>query len=374
MSVALLNAAYEAMCALDLAPLARLALTALAWRADRDGLVSLSKRELGRQMGTTKPNAIRCVNELKVAGLLRQDEALALDVPALLEAAKRGAWSYGKTPRSQGETSGGLTVRPEGSYGETSGGLTVRPEGSYGETSGGLTVRPKRSYDETPYKTIKTIKTKHTPNACACVREETPPSLPSGLPEAATPRDVGSFQLFHRSYPKHRASADVRALMALWRQAEDAIGGADAGKRLLACLSLAKRSKRWGDEGGSYVSKEENFLSGHYSQFVDESAQELKSQTVATRQRSQDESDIAFFRQINPMVDIEEARARRQAQVDDICDQLFGGSPKTWEEKVRWDALRPRAEALYEQGKRDGTLKPLVLNCDKARLKEVCNV
>lgn len=359
MSVALLNAAYEAMCALDLAPLARLALTALAWRADRDGLVSLSKRELGRQMGTTKPNAIRCVNELKVAGLLRQDETLALDVPALLEAAKRGAGSYGKTPGSQGETSSGLTVRPEGSYGETSGGLTVRPKGSY---------------DETPYKTIKTIKTKHTPNACACVREETPPSLPSGLPEAATPRDVGSFQLFHRSYPKHRASADVRALMALWRQAEDAIGGADAGKRLLACLSLAKCSKRWGDEGGSYVSKEENFLSGHYSQFLDESSQELKRQTVATRQRSQDESDIAFFRQINPMVDVEEARARRQAQVDDICDQLFGGSPKTWEEKVRWDALRPRAEALYERGKRDGTLKPLILSCDEARLKEACNV
>lgn len=216
----------------------------------------------------------------------------------------------------------------------------------------------------TPIETNKTSKTEHTPPAGACVREVA--SLPS-LPEAATPKDAASFQAFHRSYPKHRACTDVRLLMSLWRQAEDAIGGDDAGARLLACLTLAKRSKRWQDEGGTYVSREDRFLSGHYDQFLADSKQELRNQRAAGPRRAQVESDIAFFLQLDAEINAEDAAARRRVQIEDICDKLAGGSPKTWEEKARWQALLPRAEELYEKGKRDGTLKPLVLLCDKAR-------
>ena len=351
MSVQLLNAAYHAISAVDLDPLVRLTLTTLAWRAEETGVVRLSRSAIGRQIGTDKRNVIRCVNALKAAGLVRQGEPITLDVPALLEFARRSAGCYG-------DTAPGVMVTSPRCQDNTSPGVTVTSPRCYSDTASGVMV--------TPIETNKTDKTTHTPPAGACVREEASASLPS-VPEGATPRDAESFQVFHRSYPQHRAVADVRLLMALWRKAEDAIGGEDAGARLLACLTIAKRSKRWGDDGGTYVSREDNFLSGHYSQFVEDSKQEVRNAAAANRQRSQAESDIAFFAQLDAEISAEDAETRRRVQIEDICDQLAGGSPKTWEEKARWQALLPRAEELYEQGKRDGTLKPLVLACDLAR-------
>lgn len=350
MSVQLLNAAYHAIGAVDLDPLVRLTLTTLAWRAEETGVVRLSRSTIGRQIGTDKRNAIRCVNALKAAGLVQQGEPITLDVPALLKFARRDAGCYS-------DTAPGVTVTQPRCQDNTAPGVMVTPARCYSDTVPGVMV--------TPIETNKTSKTTHTPPAGACVREETP--TPSGLPEAAMPHDAESFQVFHRSYPQHRASADVRLLMSLWRQAEDAIGGDDAGARLLACLTLAKRSKRWQDEGGTYVSREDNFLSGHYSQYLADSKQEVRNAAAANRQRSQAESDIAFFAQLDAEINAEDAAARRRVQIEDICDKLAGGTPKTWEEKARWQALLPRAEELYEQGKRDGTLKPLVLACDLAR-------
>lgn len=267
MSVQLLNAAYHAIGAVDLDPLVRLTLTTLAWRAEESGVVRLSRSAIGRQIGTDKRNVIRCVNALKAAGLVQQGEPITLDVPALLEFARRSV----------------------GCQDDTATGVMVTPDRCQDNTAPGVRV--------TPIETNKTSKTGHTPPAGACVREEA--SAPLGLPEAATPHDAESFQAFHRSYPKHRAVADVRLLMALWRKAEDAIGGADAGKRLVACLTIAKRSKRWGDEGGTYVSREDNFLSGHYDQFLPDSKQELRNQRAAKRRAADDESDAAFLARLD---------------------------------------------------------------------------
>lgn len=311
MSVQLLNAAYHAIGAVDLDPLVRLTLTTLAWRAEETGVVRLSRSAIGRQIGTDKRNVIRCVNALKAAGLVQQGEPITLDVPALLEFARRSAGCYG-------DTATGVTVTPPRCQDNTAAGVMVTPARCYGNTASGVMV--------TPIETNKTDKTTHTPPAGACVREEASASLPS-VPEGATPRDAESFQAFHRAYPKHRASTDVRLLMALWRKAEDAIGGDDAGARLLACLALAKRSKRWGDEGGSYVSREDNFLAAHYGQFLDDSKQELRNVRAASRKRSQIESDMAFFAQLDAEISAEDAETRRRIQIDDICDKLAAGRP-----------------------------------------------
>lgn len=351
MSVQLLNAAYHAIAVLDLGPMDRLALITLAWRASETGEVRISRRELGRQIGTDKRVAIRAVNALRAAGLVADGDRLAINVPALLETARRDAEGDKLSPGCQPVTHKVTICHPAGDK-------LSPPE---------VTACHRKGDNLSPHidKTIEDNKDTHTPPAGACVREE--PPAHSGLPEAATPHDAESFQVFHRSYPQHRAVADVRLLMGLWRKAEDAIGGADAGKRLVACLTIAKRSKRWGDEGGTYVSREDNFLGGHYAQFLDESKQELRNIGAARRKQSQTESDIAFFAQLDAEINAEDAATRRRVQIEDICDQLAGGSPKTWEEKARWQALLPRAEELYEQGKRDGTLKPLVLACDLAR-------
>lgn len=282
MSVQLLNAAYHAIGAVDLDPLVRLTLTTLAWRAEETGVVRLSRSAIGRQIGTDKRNVIRCVNALKAAGLVQQGEPITLDVPALLEFARRSAGCYG-------DTAPGVTMTPPRCHGNTPAGVMVTPARCYSDTASGVMV--------TPIETNKTSKTTHTPPAGACVREEAP--APLGLSEAATPRDMESFQTFHRAYPRHRAVADVHLLMGLWRRAEDAIGGDDAGQRLLACLTLAKRSKRWSDEGGTYVSREDNFLSGHYDQFLPDSRQELRNQRAAKRRAADDESDAAFLARLD---------------------------------------------------------------------------
>ncbi len=323
MSVQLLNAAYHAIAVLDLGPMDRLALITLAWRATETGEVRLTRRELGRQIGTDKRVAIRSVNALRAIGLLTPDDRLAINVPALLETARRDAEGDKLSPGCQPVTLQVPNCHPSGDK-------LSPPE---------VTACHRKGDKLSPHidKTIEDNKDTHTPPAGACVREEAP--APSGLPEAATPHDAESFQAFHRSYPQHRTVADVRLLMALWRKAEDAIGGDDAGARLLACLTIAKRTKRWQDKGGTYVSREDNFLSGHYAQYIEDSKQEVRNVRAASRKRSQTESDIAFFAQLDAEISAEDAAARRRVQIEEI----------------------------YEQGKRDGTLKPLVLACDLAR-------
>ena len=267
MSVQLLNAAYHAIAVLDLGPMDRLALITLAWRANEVGEVRLSRSELGRQIGTDKRVAIRSVNSLRARGLLADAAHLAINVPALLEVARRDAEGDRQSP-------------PEVTACHPKGDNLSPPE---------VTACHPKGDNLSPHKTIDK---EDTPDTGARVREEAP-ELPL-VPEAAAPKDAASFQAFHRAYPRHRAVADVRLLMALWRRAEDTIGGDDAGARLLACLTLAKRTKRWADEGGTYVSREDNFLSGHYDQFLPDSNQELRNQRAARRRAADDESDLAF--------------------------------------------------------------------------------
>ena len=63
----------------------------------------------------------------------------------------------------------------------------------------------------------------------------------------------------------------------------------------------------------------------------------------------------------------EREAARRQAAIDEIVrEEFFGGEPVQSVEDIRArEAKRPEAEKIYEERKRAGTLKPVVMACEE---------
>lgn len=259
MSVNLTNTAIKLLGVFPFEVSERLALLILCWRADENGETRMTKAELERQTGLSKPTVLKTIQRLQMMRLV-SGKQLTVGVSAMVHLLAESESQKGQTPLpSEGQTAlpfdeaKGQTVLPSG---ET--------ERLKGFTSEGKDVLQKRLKGLTPYR--QDYKT-HT-SACAC--EETSSEVPAGESRVrvvkATPasvrvdapgiQDKESLQTFITEYPK-------RAMNRLMVCAEWANLEAEgiSGKDLLAAMREGKLDKAWWEGSRPrYAPRAEDFL------------------------------------------------------------------------------------------------------------------
>ncbi len=354
MSVNLTNTAIKLLGVFPFEVSERLALLILCWRADENGETRMNKSELARQTGLSKPTVLKTIQRLQMMRLV-SGKQLTVGVSTLVRLLAESEVEKGQTALPFSEEKG-QTSLPSG-----------KTERLKGFTSEGQDVLQKRSKGLPPYR--QDYKTKHTPNACAraCEGSSSVPGegAPTGDGEASgrvrvvkaqtTPsaapltihfektevQDKASLGLFLKEYPK-------RAMNRLTVCAEWAALEAEgfAGKRLLAAMREARMSKQWSEDGGRYVPRAEIFLHDRrFEDFLPAAAERGSVKSQAEREAEEREA------------------ARRLAAIDEIVsEEFFPGEPIRSVEDIRArEAKRPEAEKIYEERKRAGTLKPVVL-------------
>lgn len=364
-SVNLTNTAIKLLGVFPFEVSERLALLILCWRADENGETRMTKAELERQTGLSKPTVLKTIQRLQMMRLV-SGKQLTVGVSALIHLLAESESAEGQTSLpSKGQTS--LPFSEEKGQTSLPSGETERLKGF---TSEGQDVLQKRLKDLTPYR--QDYKT-HT-NACAraCegssvsgegaptgdgqaesrvqVVQARPSSSLTVRVEAAEVVDKESLGLFLKEYPKRAMNRLV--VCAEWAALE---AEGFAGKRLLAAMREARMSKQWCEDGGRYVPRAEIFL--HDRRFEDFLSAAAERASVKTHEQ---------------MLADEEAEARKRAAIDDIiAEEFFGGAPiESMEDVMARNAKRPEAEKIYEERKRAGTLKPVRLAIDEVRERE----
>lgn len=163
--------------------------------------------------------------------------------------------------------------------------------------------------------------------------------------EAAEVQDTESLGLFMREYPKRAMNRMV--VCAEWAALE---AEGIPGKRILGAMREARMCKQWCEDGGRFVPRAEIFLRDRrFEDFLPAAAERASAKSQAEREAEEREA------------------ARRMAAIDEIVsEEFFGGEPVQSVADIRArEAKRPEAEKIYEERKRAGTLKPVVLACEE---------
>lgn len=347
MSVNLTNTAIRLLGVFPFEVSERLALIILCWRADENGETRMNKSELARQTGLSRPTVRKTVSRLEMMGLV-SGPRLTVGVRALVKL----------LARSQMENGLPSEVAEDGEQFSTFGDVAM--ENSLPSECKDVCQKMEKGLP--PYR--QDYKT-HTN---ACVREGSSVSgegaptgdgqapakkvtpAPSAAPltirvEAAEVQDKASLGLFLKEYPK-------RAMNRLTVCAEWAALEAEGftGRQLLGAMREARMSKQWSEDGGRYVPRAEIFLHDRrFEDFLPAAAERGSVKSQAEREAAEREA------------------ARRLAAIDEIVsEEFFPGEPIRSVEDIRArEAKRPEAEKIYEERKRAGTLKPVVLACEE---------
>ena len=376
MSVNLTNTAIKLLGVFPFEVSERLALLILCWRADENGETRMNKSELARQTGLSKPTVLKTIQRLQMMRLV-SGKQLTVGVSTLVRLLAESEVEKGQTALPFSEEKGQTALPFSEEKGQTSlpfseeKGQTSLPSGKTerlkGFTSEGQDVLQKRSKGLPPYR--QDYKTKHTPNACAraCEGSSSVPGegAPTGDGEASgrvrvvkaqtTPsaapltihfektevQDKASLGLFLKEYPKRAMNRMV--VCAEWAALE---AEGIPGKRILGAMREARMCKQWCEDGGRYIPRAEIFLRDRrFEDFLSAAAERGSVKSQAEREAEEREA------------------ARRLAAIDEIVsEEFFPGEPIRSVEDIRArEAKRPEAEKIYEERKRAGTLKPVVL-------------
>ena len=348
MSVNLTNTAIRLLGVFPFEVSERLALIILCWRADENGETRMNKSELARQTGLSRPTVRKTVSRLEMMGLV-SGPRLTVGVRALVKLLARSQMENGLP--SEGEEDG----KRFATFGD------VAMEN--GLPSECKDVCQKMEKGLPPYR--QDYKTRTNARACeesSSVSGEGAPTgdgqtrvvkaapAPSTAPltirvEAAEVQDKKSLEAFLKEYPKRAMNRLV--VCAEWAALE---AEGFTGRQLLGAMREARMSKQWSEDGVRYVPRAEIFLHDRrFEDFLPAAAERGSVKSQAEREAEEREA------------------ARRQAAIDEIVrEEFFGGEPVQSVEDIRArEAKRPEAEKIYEERKRAGTLKPVVMACEE---------
>lgn len=372
MSVSLLNTVLRAGRGLPLNVGERLVLLVAAWRADESGRTFMAGLAILQQAGLSTQAGYPALRRLAGFGLLRETRPVTIDVSKLSQMALAATLEDGSADAGGEEISKEVASKE---LAKTSKELVSKEVASKEiaskELANSMASKLPSTSKEVATINIETNKTRSTACARACEGSSSVPGegAPTGDGEASgrvrvvkaqpTPsaapltlhfektevQDKASLGLFLKEYPK-------RAMNRLTVCAEWAALEAEgfAGKRLLAAMREARMSKQWSEDGGRYVPRAEIFLHDRrFEDFLPAAAERGSVKSQAEREAEEREA------------------ARRLAAIDEIVsEEFFPGEPIRSVEDIRArEAKRPEAEKIYEERKRAGTLKPVVLACEE---------
>lgn len=274
MSVGLLNTAIRLLGGYPLEVSERLLLVLLAWRADENGETHMTRAELGRQSGLSRPTIRKTLSRLEMMGLV-SGKHLTVGVRALVRLSA-GLEMENGLPFQDGQNGKRFAI-----FGESGmeNGLPKNGKQFAVAEKGKMensfpperqTVCQKMENGLPPYRQTN----KDTLSACA--REGSPsasvPAQASGVGEvrAVSPASGRSepvlvhgweaLRAFRLAFPK--PPRDLQALNREWAQLEQlGLEGRPVSlEDLLGALGEAKMTKQWQEEGGRFVPRPEVWL------------------------------------------------------------------------------------------------------------------
>ena len=366
MSVNLLNTVLRAGKGLPLNLGERLVLMVAAWRADESGRTFMAGLAIVQQAGLSTQAGYPALRRLLGFGLLRETRPVTIDVSRLSQMALAATLEGDAADEADEEISKEVA--------KTSKELVSKELVSKELANSVASNLPPTSKELATinYKTNKT----HT-NACAregsSVSGEGAPTgdgeasgrvrvvkaqpAPSTAPltirvEATEVQDAESLGFFMREYPKRAMNRMV--VCAEWASIE---AEGIPGKRILGAMREARMCKQWCEDGGRYIPRAEIFLRDRrFEDFLSAAA------------------DRASVKTHEQVLAEEEAEARKRWTIEDediVTEVFFGGKkPETVDEIMAHRAKYPEGEAIYEERKRNGTLKPARLLIDERREQE----
>ena len=296
MSVGLTNTAIKLLGVYPFEVSERLILVLLAWRADENGETRMTKAEIERQSGLSRPTVRKTIARLEMMGLA-SGKRLTLGVRALVRLLAQseevtGQEAEGKTvcqkienglPSSEAENGKRFAISQKT---KTENSLPSERQTLFQKTENGL---PPYRQD---YKT----------RSIACAREGEPSVSEGGAPtgdgeaevravspatgraEPVTVRDKESLGAFMREYPKR--SMNRLLVVSAWAAVEaEGISGA----RILGAMREAALTKGWQEEGGRFVPRAENWLRDRgFEQHLRDADRRAAAPTQAEREAAED--------------------------------------------------------------------------------------
>ena len=373
MSVSLLNTVLRAGKGLPLNLGERLVLLVAAWRADESGRTFMAGLAIVQQAGLSTQAGYPALKRLLGFGLLRETRPVTIDVSRLSQMALAATLEGDADGESAEDTSKELANNSKELVSkevvktskQVASKEVASKEVASKELANSVTSKLPSTSKELATINYKTNKTRTNARACeesSSVSGEGAPTgdgqapapkvapAPSAAPltirvEAAEVQDKESLGLFLKEYPKRAMNRLV--VCAEWAALE---AEGFAGKRLLAAMREARMSKQWCEDGGRYVPRAEIFLHDRrFEDFLPAAAERASVKSQAEREAEEREA------------------SRRLAAIDEIVsEEFFPGEPIRSVEDIRArEAKRPEAEKIYEERKRAGTLKPVVLACEE---------
>lgn len=377
MSVSLLNTVLRAGRGLPLNLGERLVLLVAAWRADESGRTFMAGLAIVQQAGLSTQAGYPALKRLLGFGLLRETRPVTIDVSRLSQMALSATLEGDAAGEAGEKTSKELANNSKevaskevaNNSKEVASKKVVSKEIASKELAN--SVASKLSYTSKELATINIETNKTRSNACAreapSVSGEGAPKgdgqtrvvkaapAPSTAPltirvEAAEVQDAESLGFFMREYPKRAMNRMV--VCAEWASIE---AEGIPGKRILGAMREARMCKQWCEDGGRYIPRAEIFLRDRrFEDFLSAAADRASVKTL--------EQELAE----------EEAEARKRWTIEEIVTEVFfgGKKPETVDEIMAHRAKYPEGEKIYEERKRNGTLKPARLLIDERREQE----
>ena len=320
MSVGLTNTAIKLLGVYPFEVSERLILVLLAWRADENGETRMTKAELERQSGLSRPTVRKTIARLEMMGLA-SGKRLTLGVRALVRLLAQseegtGQEAEGKTvcqktendlPSSEAENGKQFAISAKNGKTENDLPSSEAENGKQfaislkTKTENSLPSERQTLFQKTenglpPYR--QDYKTR----SVACAREGEPSVSGEGAPtgdgeaevravspatgrsEPATVRDKASLGVFMREYPKRAMNRLL--VVSAWAAVEaEGISGA----RILGAMREAALTKGWQEEGGRFVPRAENWLRDRgWEQFFREADRRAAVPTQAEREAAED--------------------------------------------------------------------------------------
>lgn len=373
MSVSLLNTVLRAGRGLPLNVGERLVLLVAAWRADESGRTFMAGLAILQQAGLSTQAGYPALKRLLGFGLLRETRPVTLDVSRLSQMALAATLEDGSADAGGEEISKEVASKE---LAKTSKELVSKEVASKEiaskELANSMASKLPSTSKEVATINIETNKTRSNACARACEGSSSVPGegaptgdgqtramkaqpAPSTAPltirvEAAEVQDTESLGLFMREYPKRAMNRMV--VCAEWAALE---AEGIPGKRILGAMREARMCKQWCEDGGRYIPRAEIFLRDRrFEDFLSAAAERA---SVKTHEQVLAE---------------EEAEARKRWTIEEIVTEVFfgGKKPETMEEVMAHKAKYPEGEKIYEERKRNGTLKPARLLIDEKRERE----
>lgn len=378
MSVSLLNTVLRAGKGLPLNLGERLVLLVAAWRADESGRTFMAGLAIVQQAGLSTQAGYPALKRLLGFGLLRETRPVTIDVSRLSQMALAATLEGDAAGEAGEETSKELANNSKelvskevvNNSKEVVSKEVASKELASKELANSVTSKLPSTSKELATINYKTNKTRTNARACeesSSVSGEGAPTgdgqtrvvkaapAPSTAPltirvEAAEVQDAESLGFFMREYPKRAMNRMV--VCAEWASIE---AEGIPGKRILGAMREARMCKQWCEDGGRYIPRAEIFLRDRrFEDFLSAAA------------------DRASVKTHEQVLAEEEAEARKRWTIEDIVTEVFfgGKKPETVDEIMAHRAKYPEGEAIYEERKRNGTLKPARLLIDERREQE----